>query len=139
MARPRIEPTAAIRERVAQAIRMGATYEHAALYGGVSYDTFNRWMQRGERAGRGEFREFRDAVKAAEGEAVLLWLAKIEKAATDGSWQAAAWKLERRYPAAYGRQMHQHSHEVTGRDGGPIQTEHTERQVWEVFGKRIEF
>jgi hypothetical protein len=30
-------------------------------------------------------------------------LAVIRKAAKDGTWQAAAWLVERRYPASYGR------------------------------------
>ncbi len=32
-------------------------------------------------------------------------LAKIQKAAADGNWQAAAWWLERRYPADWGRRV----------------------------------
>ena len=31
-------------------------------------------------------------------------------------WQAAAWRLERRYPDRWGRTRH----EVTGADGGPV-------------------
>ena len=40
----------------------------------------------------------------------------IDKAAADGKWQAAAWKLERRYPAQYGKQekrLLEHSGEIT--------------------------
>jgi hypothetical protein len=40
----------------------------------------------------------------------------IDKAAADGKWQAAAWKLERRYPTQYGRQekrLLEHSGEIT--------------------------
>ncbi len=39
----------------------------------------------------------------------------IDKAAADGKWQAAAWKLERRYPSQYGRQekrLLEHSGEI---------------------------
>jgi transposase len=122
MARP-TKLTPAVRERVAQAVRLGATYEHAALAGGVDYSTFRRWMEKGERAASGAFREFRDAIKKAEGAALVGWLAKIEQAAQDGNWFAAAWKLERRYPQAYGRQFHQHEGkiQVTGKDGGPVE------------------
>lgn len=74
---------------------MGATYELACQYANITYETFNQWMK-----GKPEFSE---AIKEAEGRAVVGWLAKIEKAANDGSWQAAAWKLERRYPSTYGR------------------------------------
>jgi hypothetical protein len=45
------------------------------------------------------------------------WLARIEQAASE-HWQAAAWKLERRYPKDYGRSVQQH--EVGGPDGGPL-------------------
>lgn len=90
--------TPEVQERIVQAISMGATYELASQFGGIHYDTFNEWMK-----GKPDFSE---AVKAAEGRAVVGWLAKIEKAASDGNWQAAAWKLERRYPENYGRTDH---------------------------------
>lgn len=97
--------------RIVQAIELGATYELAASYGGIHYDTFRTWMN--------EKPAFSEAVKAAEGKAVVKWLAKIEQAASDGNWQAAAWKLERRYPGDYGRTRTEH----TGKDGGPIRVD----------------
>ena len=81
--------------KVCQAIQLGATYVHACNYAGISYETFRRWMR--------ENVAFHDAIKEAEGKATVGWLAKIEKAASDGNWTAAAWKLERRYPNDYGR------------------------------------
>lgn len=33
---------------------------------------------------------------------MISWLAKIEAAANQGDWRAAAWKLQARYPEAYG-------------------------------------
>lgn len=92
-------------QKIIAAIQVGATYELAAQYGGVSYNTFNEWMKKGEAAQSGAFLEFYEAIKAAEGRAAVGWLAKIEAAASDGNWQAAAWKLERRYPEKYGRQV----------------------------------
>ena len=81
--------------KLALAIQLGATYELACNYAGVHYSTFARWMNKS--------REFREAIKEAEGKASVTWLAKIEQAASEGNWQAAAWKLERRYPEMYGR------------------------------------
>lgn len=95
-------------ERIVQAIGQGATYELAAAYGGISYQTFNEWVKAKP--------EFSEAIKSAEGQAAVKWLAKIEKAASNGAWQAAAWKLERRYPHEYGRQVQ----EITGKDGEPL-------------------
>ena len=96
-------------ERIIGAIRVGATYALAAQYGGVAYNTFNEWMKKGEAAKRGAYREFYDAIKSAEGDAAVKWLALIDKAAAE-TWQAAAWKLERRYPGDYGRTVQSVEH-----------------------------
>lgn len=110
----------ALRKRILDALRTGSTYAHACLYGGIAFNTFNEWMKKGEAARSGVYRDFYDEVKKAEGDAVVKWLAIIDQAAVrDGQWQAAAWKLERRYPSEYGRRLVQT--EVTGRDGGPVE------------------
>lgn len=108
---------------------MGATREMAMLYGGGSPDAYFKWMAiaREIRKNPPENRELTerealslelmDAVEKAEAEAVVGWLAKIEQAANAGTWQAAAWKLERRYPRTYGRSVQ----EVVGADDGPVQ------------------
>jgi transposase len=108
-------------ERIVQAIRVGATYELAAQFGGIAYNTFNEWMKAGAAAEKGVKHEFYEAIKAAEGEAAIKWLALIDKAAVD-TWQAAAWKLERRYPENYGRQVQDMRH--TGAGGGPVEHVH---------------
>lgn len=93
--------------RIEQAIRLGATYRLACQYAGISEDTFTAWKDR--------YPDFSERIKRAEGAATVQWLAKIEAAASEGTWQAAAWKLERRYPHEYGRQVQeqQQSGEVT--------------------------
>jgi transposase len=82
-------------ERFLEAVRAGATFRLACQYAGIDHETYTRWRER--------YVDFADAVKEAEGGAVVGWLDKIDKAASDGSWQAAAWKLERRYPDDFGR------------------------------------
>lgn len=91
--------------KITNAIAVGATFTHACNYAGIDLDTMANW--------RKKYPEFSDAIKEAEGKAVVGWLAKIEKAANDGNWTAAAWKLERRYPHDYGRTVQEH----TGKDG----------------------
>lgn len=94
--------------KIEQAVKLGATYRLAALYGGISETTFHEWMNKKP--------AFSERIKEAEGAASVQWLAKIEKAAGEGAWQAAAWKLERRYPQEYGRKVT----ELQGQDGAPL-------------------
>lgn len=94
MARPsKYNPATA--KKITDAIKVGATYRLACDYAGITEETFSQW--------RKKYPEFSELVKEAEGSAAIKWLALIDKAAQDGTWQAAAWKLERRYPESYGR------------------------------------
>lgn len=97
-----------VKKNFLQAIRVGATYELACAYSGIHYNTFCNWQKRKSQ----EFVEFLEDVRKAEGNAAIKWLALIEKH-SEANPQWAAWKLERRYPHAYGRQVT----EVTGKDG----------------------
>ena len=103
-------------KKITDAIRLGATYKLAAQYAGITYETFNNWMNAGRESKSGTFFQFFHAVKEAEGAAAVGWLAKIEKAANDGTWQAAAWKLERLHGDDYApTQKHRHG----GDDSAP--------------------
>ena len=87
-----------VQETVCKAIAMGMTFELSAQYAGISKTTFFRWMRQGEESDEGdEFRNFWHSVKKAESKGALNALATINRAATDGSWLAAAWLLERRH------------------------------------------
>ena len=84
------------------AIRLGASDADACAYAGIDDSTFYKWMQRGRESLRGEFFEFFERLTRARARGKVGLLAKIEQAATDGDWRAAAWKLERRDPSSYG-------------------------------------
>lgn len=87
MARPlsRIPET----ERLAlEMLRAGNTRSCVRTALKIPKTTWQRWL---------EDDEWRDAVEAAEAEAVARNVAVIQKAA-QSQWQAAAWWLERRYP-----------------------------------------
>ena len=107
----RTKYTPEVQRRICDALAIGATQALACKYGGITAETFNQWRK----AKPG----FSEALEEAEGRAVVGWLAKIEQAASAGSWQAAAWKLERRYPADYGRTVQQVEH------SGTVVQEHT--------------
>jgi hypothetical protein len=59
-------------------------------------------------------------------EAEMRDVALIAQAAKE-NWQAAAWRLERKYPARWGRTQH----EVTGKDGKPVEITNSKRQLIE--------
>lgn len=103
MARP-TKLTSAITSKIVEAIKAGATHEHAAQYAGINVATFYDWKAKGE-AGEEGFSEFSDALKTAEGQGAVELLKRIKEASEDPKfWTAAAWILERRHPDIYGKQ-----------------------------------
>ena len=111
------------------ALEWGATMEQAAEAAGIARRTIYNWMDRGENEVTGPFAEFLHAKRAAEAIAEARALAIIQRAATGGEpitktrrapapdgtiaetitaglslpdWKAAAWLLERRWPARWG-------------------------------------
>jgi transposase len=116
MAGRKTKLTPQVQEKMVQALSVGATREHAYQYAGISHEAFYNWLEKGE-AGKPLYVEFYEAVKNAEAQAAVGWLALIDSAARAGQWQAAAWKLERRYPKVWGRQTVEH----TVQHGGPVE------------------
>lgn len=94
---------------ILDAIRVGSTYALAAAWGGISDDTLDEWKKK--------YSDFAESFRKAEGEAALKRLARIDKAGREGDWRADAWWMERRYPDAYGKTVH---NEISGPNGGPI-------------------
>ena len=82
--------------RLIEGIRLGMTNKLAAAYAGISESTFYLWLQQA-RDGDQEKSELLESLKRAEAESAAHSLAVIKKAAQDGTWQAAAWVLERRH------------------------------------------
>lgn len=106
-------------ERVSQAIRNGAYIETAMKFVGVHVDQFYEWNKRAvqelkerndaenqgiDRTPKYElYVRFHEAIQKAMAESELFDLNVITRAARDGIWQAAAWRLERKYPKRYGQ------------------------------------
>jgi len=91
-------------DKILKALKQGMPYKQAAAYGGVSYDTLNRWRKKGENGDSEELSEFCNAMREAEGEAVYKLLSTIKRSAMfKNDWKAAAWILERRHPKEWGR------------------------------------
>ena len=87
-------------KRILDAIAAGCSRTAAAEAARVGRATLMRWLRRGLE-GEQPFRDFRDRMKKAEAEAESAMVAVIRSAAEGGTWQAAAWWLERRRPKTY--------------------------------------
>lgn len=82
-------------DRLLASLRLGATHRIAAQCAGIGVSTMRDWLR--------DKPMFADAVREAEAYGAVLMLERITTAANEGTWQAAAWLLERRYPDMYGR------------------------------------
>jgi len=103
-------------EALLTAIRGGSNLDTACHYASVSSAVVGRLLESGMIAsqmtaeGMDISKEQKDAlslwerVSKARADAVVRNVTLIQKAASEGSWQAAAWWLERAAPNSYGRQ-----------------------------------
>jgi hypothetical protein len=124
--------TPQVQETIVNAVRIGSYLDDAASLAGINRATLFRWIAWGKDANdklqdgieldeREEtYRDFCDAVEKARADATLRNIGIIQTAAQNGSWQAAAWYLERTNPRKWGRHD---TVELTGADGGAIQVE----------------
>lgn len=110
--------TSELTQQIAAHIMTGATYASACATVGVSYDSFNAWMNRGRVAfGKGTLAQaeqpyiaFYKAIRqsdaqAENGMASVVMAAALGNNETPPNWTAAAWWLERRRPRDYGKQI----------------------------------
>jgi hypothetical protein len=101
---PDMRENPAIKEKLRAALVAGNTYEASCRLANIALSTFTRWMKQGRESKEGTLaREFFDHVELATAEAEHRNVMAIQKAATRGNWQAAAWWLERRRPKHYAR------------------------------------
>lgn len=120
MGRP-LKLTPKVQETICNAIRAGSYSEIAARYAGISAPTFYKWMALGDgEHAKAPYKEFREEVESARAAAEVRNIGLIQQAANSGTWQAAAWFLERTAPARWGRRS---ALEVTGAEGGPVKVD----------------
>lgn len=107
--------TQALQDKLVSLIQVGNYAEVAARACGISKDTFYKWLLRG---GKGEepFKALADAIETAAAEAQARDVLNMAKHAGK-HWQAAAWRLERKYPKLFGRKD---SLELTGDEDKPL-------------------
>jgi transposase len=118
MSRP-TKLTPDIQVKIVDALKLGNYIETASALAGISKNTVYDWLKRGAREkervennSNAKYRKeefpfvkFSDAVQKAMAEAEMRDLLVIANASKN-DWKASAWRLERRYPAKWGRRDH---------------------------------
>ncbi len=89
------------RKKVLWALRLGNYRKTAAEYAGISERTLGDWLYKGSEEKSGDYADFHQEVLEAEQAAEVRALGVIQQAAQKGEWKAAAWFLERKFPARY--------------------------------------
>ena len=100
MARP-TKLTDSVQQRIVSAVAAANYYEAAAAYGGVDYRTLLRWMQRGEKAKDGIYRQFCQAVRQAEADSEVAIVATVRQSIPDNPRLGLDF-LARRFPDRWG-------------------------------------
>ncbi len=89
-------------QRLNQAISVGAYIEDACVFAGISSRQFRRWRELAEQ-GVEPYAEKWEEINKSESQAIVRNLFNIQNASNNGTWQASAWLLERKYPDKYGK------------------------------------
>ena len=84
-------------KKICKSLENGSSYLDAAISAGIAESTFYRWKK--------EKNQFYKDIKKAESKCVDNDLKAITKAINQGTWQAAAWRLERKRPNEFGRNV----------------------------------
>lgn len=121
-------------ERLLTALKAGHYVDEACSYAPISEQTYYRWLREGDniqrKAEQGTaltdeeqaIRELCEAIKKAEVSGQNAALDVIREAIKGGTWQAAAWFMERRNKKWSNRTQ------ITGDDGGPIEVAAVSRE-----------
>ena len=102
------------REKLLVAVRTGTDLETGCQYAGISASEVYRILERGKRVSEQQADGEADGIdqealqlwrdlSSARADSVVRNVAVIQQAANNGSWQAAAWWLERSSPENYSK------------------------------------
>jgi len=105
MARP-CKLTNEIQQKIGENIALGLTYSLAAEAAGITYKTFNEYMNRGKTEKSGKYFEFYKFIQKRNADAAKALLERIKEAADSGNCQICMWILERRFSEDFGRRIY---------------------------------
>jgi len=92
-------------QKLNQAISVGMYIQDACVFAGISDRQFRRWRELAQ-LGVEPYASRWQEINRSEAQGVLRHLLNIQTAGNNGSWQASAWILERKYPDKFGKREH---------------------------------
>ncbi len=111
MARP-TKLTPEIQTLIGENIALGLTYGLAANAAGITYETLNQWLKRGQTDKSGKYYRFYKHIKKCSADAAKALLERINEAAKAGNTQMCSWILERRFSEYFGRRVYRKTNVV---------------------------
>jgi hypothetical protein len=105
MARPS-KLTPELQQKIGDNIALGLTYRLAAESVGLTYKTFNEYMNRGKTDKSGKYHQFAQYINKRNADAAKVLLERINEAAKAGDTQMCTWILERRFASDFGRRVY---------------------------------
>jgi hypothetical protein len=105
MARPsKLTPN--LTKQIGDNIALGLTYSLAAEAAGITYKTFNEYMNRGKTENSGKYFYFYKFIQKRNADAAKALLERIKEATDAGNCQICMWILERRFPEDFARRQY---------------------------------
>lgn len=128
-------------EALTQALTAGHYLDRACKIAGISRSTVYRWLDIAAEAEESEspdserepYLEVAEAIRKAREAAAHRAMISIQNAVAEGTWQAAAWYLERTDREHYGRYT-----QVAGSDGGAVKLNVTVEDMEKVLKELID-
>jgi hypothetical protein len=102
MARP-TKLTLEIQKKIGDDVSLGLTYALAANSAGVTYQTLNVWLKRGQTEKSGKYFQFYKYIQKCNADAAKECLKHLNDATKAGNCQICMWILERRFPEDFAR------------------------------------
>jgi transposase len=112
MARPS-KLTLNITKRIGENIALGLPYSLAASAAGITYQTFNEWIKKGQIEKSGKYFQFYQYIQKQNADAAKALLERLNDVADAVNCQVCMWILERRFPEEFGKRVYRKINSVS--------------------------
>ena len=112
MARP-CKLTPEIQQLIGDNVALGLTYSLATEAAGITYKTFNEWMNRGKTEKSGKYCDFYNFIQKCNADGARILLEKLNDAAKAGNCTVCMWILSRRFSEDFGRRVYKKTNVVS--------------------------